>query len=39
MAKAFEQAYKESHPNGPYPLLEIKGKQGAVMTTKVPGTT
>ena len=26
-AKAFEQAYKTSHPNGPYLLMEIKPKQ------------
>jgi hypothetical protein len=27
IAKAFEQMYKESHPNGPYPPVEIKPKQ------------
>jgi hypothetical protein len=26
VAKAFEQEYKESHPNGPYPSLEPKPK-------------
>jgi len=25
-AKAFEQAYKQSHPDGPYPPVEIKPK-------------
>jgi hypothetical protein len=25
-AKAFEQAYMESHPNGPYPPVELKQK-------------
>jgi hypothetical protein len=28
-AKAFERAYKESHPNGPYPTLEPKSKPEA----------
>ena len=28
-AKAFEQAYKESHPNGPYLKVELKPKQVA----------
>jgi hypothetical protein len=23
-AKALEQAYRESHPNGPYPKMEVK---------------
>ncbi len=26
IAKAFEQAYKQSHPNGPYPSVELKPK-------------
>ena len=25
-AKAFEQEYKSSHPDGPYPLVEVKPK-------------
>ncbi|HYB07139.1 MAG TPA: hypothetical protein VEB87_03170 [Nitrososphaerales archaeon] len=25
-AKSLEQAYKQSHPNGPYPPVEIKSK-------------
>lgn len=26
VAKAFEQMYKQSHPNGPYPPVELKPK-------------
>jgi hypothetical protein len=26
-AKAFEQAYKETHPNGPYPPVELRRKE------------
>jgi hypothetical protein len=26
-AKAFERAYTETHPNGPYPPVELKPKQ------------
>jgi len=26
-ARAFEQAYRASHPNGAYPLVELKPKQ------------
>ncbi len=25
-AKAFEQAYKDTHPNGPFPPVELKPK-------------
>jgi hypothetical protein len=28
-AKALEQAYKETHPNGPYPPVEVKPKPKA----------
>jgi hypothetical protein len=27
-AEAFEKEYKESHPDGPYPPVEISPKQG-----------
>jgi len=26
IAKAFEQEYKDSHPNGPFPPVEVKPK-------------
>ena len=25
-AKAFDQAYKDTHPNGPFPAIEVKPK-------------
>jgi hypothetical protein len=30
--EAFENEYKQSHPNGPYPPVEIKGKTEAKST-------
>ena len=32
-ANAFIQAYKTSHANGPYPKVEIKSKDSAMLTT------
>ena len=33
-AKAFERMYRESHPNGPYPPVELKPKSESQLPAK-----